>query len=66
MNFKEYLNINAESIINFMRVKGLESGKPLINFIKNVIKDKTNNENITFKEIKDKYPKPTEEPPTKE
>ena len=55
MNFKEYLNINAESIINFMRVKGLESGKTLINFIKNVIKEKTNNENITFKEIKDKY-----------
>jgi len=55
MNFKEYMNINAESIINFMRVKGLESGKTLINFIKNIIKEKTNNENITFKEIKDKY-----------
>jgi predicted patatin/cPLA2 family phospholipase len=55
MNFKDYININAESIINFMRVKGLESGKNLINFIKNFIKDKTDNENITFKEIKDKY-----------
>jgi len=55
MNFKEYININAESIINFMKLKGLESGKNLINFIKKCIKDKISNENITFKEIKDKF-----------
>ena len=55
MNFKEYININAESLINFMKLKGLESGKTIINFIKKCIKDKTNNENITFKEIKDKF-----------
>ena len=48
MNFKEYLIINAESLINFMKLKGLDSGKNLINFIKKCIKAKTNNENITF------------------
>ena len=55
MKFKDYININAESLINFMKLKGLESGKILINFIKKCIKDKVNNENITFKEIKDKF-----------
>lgn len=55
MNFKEYMNITAESLINFMKVKGLESGKNLINFIKTYIKDKIGDENITFKEIKDKF-----------
>ena len=48
MKFKEYININAESIINFMKLKGLESGKILINFIKKCIKDKVNNENIIY------------------
>ena len=55
MNFKEYMNINAESLINFMRLKGLESGKKLISFIKKYIVDKTNNENITFSEIKEQF-----------
>uniref|UniRef100_A0A6C0EZJ1 PNPLA domain-containing protein n=1 Tax=viral metagenome TaxID=1070528 RepID=A0A6C0EZJ1_9ZZZZ len=55
MNFKEYLNINAESIINFMRLKGLESGKNLMNLIKKSIKDKTGDENITFSQIREKF-----------
>jgi len=55
MNFKEYMNINAESILNFMKLKGLESGKNLINFLKKYIKDKCGNEDITFKEIKEKF-----------
>jgi len=55
MNFKEYININAESLINFMKLKGLESGKNMINFIKKCIKDKIKDENITFKELKDKF-----------
>ena len=53
--FKDYINITGESILNFMKLKGLESGKNLINFIKQTIKDKTNNENITFKQILDTY-----------
>ena len=55
MNFKEYLNINAESIINFMRLKGLESGTNLMNLIKKSIKDKTGDENITFSQIREKF-----------
>ena len=55
MKYKEYININAESIINFMKLKGLESGKNLITFIKKYIKDKIGNEDITFKEIKEKF-----------
>ena len=53
--FKDFLTINAESIINFMKLKGLESGKNLITFIKKCIKDKTGNENITFLEMKKKF-----------
>ena len=55
LNFKEYVNINAESLINFMRTKGLESGTYLINLIKKCIKDKTGDENITFRQVKEKY-----------
>jgi len=55
INFKEYLNITADSIINFMRTKGLESGKNLINLIKKCIKDKTGNENITFCQIQERF-----------
>ena len=55
MNFKEYLNINAESIINFMRLKGLESGTNLMNLIKKSIKDKTGDDNITFSQIREKF-----------
>jgi hypothetical protein len=55
LNFKEYVNINAESLINFMRTKGLESGTYLINLIKKCIKDKTGDENITFSQVKEKY-----------
>ena len=55
LNFKEYMNINAESLINFMRTKGLESGTYLINLIKKCIKDKTCDENITFRQVKEKY-----------
>jgi NTE family protein len=53
--FKDYLNITAESIINFMRLKGLESGKKLMSLIKKIIKDKTNDENITFSQIQARF-----------
>ena len=55
INFKEYININVDSILNFMRTKGLETGNNLINLIKKCIKDKTGDENITFIQIKEKY-----------
>ena len=55
LNFKDYINITAESILNFMKLKGLESGKNIMNFIKHTIRHKTNDENITFIQIYDKF-----------
>jgi predicted acylesterase/phospholipase RssA len=55
MVFKDYLNINIDSILNFMTTKGLESGKKLNIFIKKYIKEKTGDENITFLQIQEKY-----------
>ena len=53
--FKDYLHINADSIINFNRLKGLDSNTKLMKLIKQWIKFKTNNEDITFKQLRDKY-----------
>jgi predicted acylesterase/phospholipase RssA len=55
MVFKDYLKINVDSLLNFANNKGLESGKNLQIFIKNCIKDKTGDENITFSQIQEKY-----------
>jgi len=55
MTFKEYLKINVDSILNFSNTKGFESGTNLNLFIKNCIKNKTGNENITFSQIQKKY-----------
>ena len=55
INFKNYVNITADSILNFMKTKGLESGSSLMTLIKKHIKDKTGDENITFSQIREKY-----------
>ena len=55
LNFKDYININAESIIKFPRTKGLETGIKMIEFLKQMIKDKTGDDTITFKQAYDKY-----------
>jgi NTE family protein len=55
MNFKHYLNINVDSILNFMKSKGLESGNNLINLIKKCIKDKIGNDEITFGQLREQY-----------
>jgi len=55
MIFKDYLKINVDSILNFTNTKGFESGTNLNLFIKNCIKNKTGNENITFSQIQEKY-----------
>ena len=55
LNFTDYLKITADSIINFFKIKGLESGKNFILFLKKCIKDKTGNENITFGQILETY-----------
>jgi NTE family protein len=55
LNFKEYINITAETLLNFMRVKGLESGNKIMEFIKKTIQDKTGNQSITFLDVFQKY-----------
>ena len=55
MIFKDYLKINVDSILNFTNTKGFESGTNLNLFIRNCIKNKTGNENITFSQIQEKY-----------
>ena len=55
MKFQEYLNINADSIINFISSKGLDTCKNLMTLIRKCIKDKTGDENITFSQIQEKY-----------
>jgi len=55
MVFKDYLKINVDSLLNFVNLKGLESGHKLHLFIKNCIKDKTGDENITFNQLQEKY-----------
>ena len=57
MNFKEYIKINVDSLLNFLRVKGFDSGQTLMTFIKKIISDKTGKEDITFNDIFEKYGK---------
>ena len=53
--FKDYLQINVDSILNFTTQKGFESGNKLNLFIKKCIYNKTNNENFTFIQLYEKY-----------
>mgnify|MGYP000996651222 CR=1 FL=1 len=55
MVFKDYLQINVDSILNFTTLKGFESGNKLNLFIKKCIYNKTNNENFTFIQLYEKY-----------
>ena len=55
MVFKDYLQINVDSILNFTTQKGFESGNKLNLFIKKCIYNKTNNENFTFIQLYEKY-----------
>ena len=49
------LQINVDSILNFTTQKGFESGNKLNLFIKKCIYNKTNNENLTFIKLYEKY-----------
>ena len=53
--FKNYMKINAESLLNFPRNKGFESGRLLMEYIKDRIRDKTNNPDITFFQLYEQY-----------
>lgn len=52
LNFKEFINVTADSIIKFPKTKGLESGNRTVKFLKKMIYDKTGNENTTLSELK--------------
>jgi predicted acylesterase/phospholipase RssA len=52
LNFKEFINITADSIIKFSKTKGLNSGNRGLEFFKKMIYDKTGNENTTLLELK--------------
>ena len=53
--FKDYLKINVDSILNFTSKKGFESGNKLNLFMIKCIYDKTNNENLTFIQLYEKF-----------
>jgi len=55
MVFKDYLQINVDSILNFTTQKGFESGNKFNLFIKKCIYNKTNNDNFTFIQLYEKY-----------
>jgi len=55
LNFKDYLHINAESLLNFIKLKGLDSVSKLLSFIKKQIYNKTGNDAITFSQLKTRY-----------
>ena len=54
-SFKSYINISADSILNFFMSKGLSSCNEFLEFIRYLMKNKTNNPDITFKEVYDIY-----------
>ena len=54
-NFKKYINISADSILNFLMIKGLSNCNEFVEFIRYLMKNKTNNPDITFKEVYDIY-----------
>lgn len=51
LNFNKYVNITTENVINFTETFGLDDGKKIIHFFKNIIYYKTSNYNITFKQL---------------
>lgn len=55
LNFKEYFNVTAESILRFPKSKGLETGNNLTDLFKSLIKTKTQDPHITFKQAHERF-----------
>lgn len=51
LNLKDLIDIKGDNILQFFNDYGLDAGDKFIQLIKIVIKKKTNNPNITFKEL---------------
>jgi predicted acylesterase/phospholipase RssA len=55
MKFSEYIPITADSLLNLMRVKGVNSCSNIVRFLKDALLDKTGNEDITFRELYERF-----------
>jgi predicted acylesterase/phospholipase RssA len=51
LDLHDLLNINSDTILHFFDNYGLDNGDKVVNITKIVIRKKTHNENITFKEL---------------
>lgn len=55
MKFSEYVPITADSILNLIRVKGVNSCSSIVQFLKDALLDKTGNSEITLLELYNKF-----------
>ena len=55
MKFSEYVPITADSLLNLMRVKGVNSCSKVVQFLKDALLDKTGSENTTFRELYERF-----------
>ena len=55
IKFSEYVPITADSLLNLMRVKGVNSCSKVVQFLKDALLDKTGNEDITFRELYERF-----------
>jgi NTE family protein len=55
MKFSEYIPITADSLINLMRVKGVNSCSNIVQFLKNALLDKTGREDTTFRQLYERF-----------
>jgi len=55
MKFSEYVPITADSLLNLIRVKGVNSGSNIIKFFKDALLDRTGSENTTFRELFERF-----------
>ena len=55
MKFSEYVPITADSLLNLMRVKGVNSCSKVVRFLKDALIDKTGKEDTTFKELYERF-----------
>jgi predicted acylesterase/phospholipase RssA len=55
MKFSEYVPITADALINLMRVKGINSCSKVMQFLKDALIYKTGSENITFRELYERF-----------
>ena len=55
LKFREYIPITADSLLNLIRVKGVNSCSIIVQCLKDALLEKTGSENTTFKEFYMRY-----------